>query len=378
MIEAKVKKLKHTPLYDLHIECGAKMVIFAGYNVPVQYPAGVLREHLHTREQAGLFDVSHMGQAWLTGDDPAAALEQLVAADLAALEPGQQRYSQLLNDNGGIVDDLMITRPDDPDLQDRLYLVVNAVRKQYDFELIAKKLAGQARLEEIPEQALLAVQGPKAVEIIARLFGEELRAQAFMKQAALKWQDTPCLVSRSGYTGEDGFEISLAASEATALARTLLEQPEILPVGLGARDTLRLEAGLCLYGSDIDEATTPVEAGLGWSIGARRRAQGGFPGAAVIQKQLHEGAPRLRVGIRPEGRTPARTGTEITDPDGNIIGRITSGGYAPSLKAPIAMGYVSAAHKSPGTPVCLMVRGRSLPAHIAALPFSPHHYWRNC
>lgn len=369
-------ELKRTPLYDLHVELGAKIVPFAGYEMPVQYPAGILKEHNQTRDSAGLFDVSHMGQAWLIGDDAAAALEALVPADLQSLKPGQQRYTQLLNDDGGILDDLMVTRPADPALADRLYLVVNAACKEQDFTLISEKLAGRATLEPFTDSALIAVQGPKAVDATARLFGDSVRTQPFMTQVELSFEGTNCLVSRSGYTGEDGFEISVPNDQAAALAKAFLDQPEVGPIGLGARDSLRLEAGLCLYGHDLDTTTTPIEAGLTWSVGKRRREEGGFPGADVVQKQLADGVSRKRVGIQPEGRAPAREGTVITDADGNEIGKVTSGGFGPTAGGPVAMGYVAIDFAKPDTAVNLLVRGKSLPAKVVKMPIVPQRYYR--
>ncbi|WP_259782249.1 glycine cleavage system aminomethyltransferase GcvT [Aestuariispira ectoiniformans] len=369
-------ELKRTPLYDLHVELGGKIVPFAGYEMPVQYPAGILKEHNQTRESAGLFDVSHMGQAWLIGDGADAALETLVPADLQSLKPGQQRYSQLLNDEGGILDDLMVTRPADPALADRLYLVVNAACKDQDFALISEKLAGKATLQPIDESALIAVQGPKAVDAAARLLGETLRTQPFMTQTAVEFEGVTCLVSRSGYTGEDGYEISVPNDKAVALTKAFLDQPEVDPIGLGARDSLRLEAGLCLYGHDIDTTTSPIEAGLTWSVGKRRREEGGFPGADVVQKQLAEGVSRKRVGILPEGRAPAREGTVVTDADGNEIGKITSGGFGPTAGGPVAMGYVAIDFAKVDTPINLVVRGKSLPAKVVKMPIVPQRYYR--
>lgn len=369
-------ELKRTPLYDLHVELGGKIVPFAGYEMPVQYPAGILKEHNQTRESAGLFDVSQMGQAWLIGDGADAALETLVPADLQSLKPGQQRYSQLLNDEGGILDDLMVTRPADPALADRLYLVVNAACKDQDFALISEKLAGKATLQPIDESALIAVQGPKAVDAAARLLGEALRTQPFMTQTAAEFEGVTCLVSRSGYTGEDGYEISVPNAKAVALTKAFLDQPEVDPIGLGARDSLRLEAGLCLYGHDIDTTTSPIEAGLTWSVGKRRREEGGFPGADVVQKQLAEGVSRKRVGILPEGRAPAREGTVVTDADGNEIGKVTSGGFGPTAGGPVAMGYVAIDFAKVDTPINLVVRGKSLPAKVVKMPIVPQRYYR--
>jgi aminomethyltransferase len=370
--------LQRTPLHELHVSLGARMVPFAGYEMPVQYPLGILKEHLATRAGAGLFDVSHMGQAFLIGPDhetTAAALEALVPADIVNLKPGQQRYSQLLNDSGGIVDDLMVTRSGSPEDDGTLMLVVNASRKEVDYAHIAARLPDDVRLEPQPERALLALQGPAAKDVLAKLsdFAGGLK---FMSAASGKVGGLDCHVSRSGYTGEDGFEISVAASKVEKLARLLLAQEGVQPVGLGARDSLRLEAGLCLYGHDIDETTSPVEAGLAWSIQKRRREQGGFPGFDRIKSELANGPKRRRVGIKPDGRAPAREGTEILALPGDRLGTVTSGGFGPTVNAPIAMGYVPAGRAEPGTPVNLMVRGKALSASVVPLPFVPHRYAR--
>lgn len=373
------ESLKTTPLNALHRELGGKMVPFAGYDMPVQYPAGILKEHTHTREAAGLFDVSHMGQAWLIaedGTDPAIALETLVPADVQGLEPGRQRYSQLLNDKGGILDDLMVTRPADSFGTDRLYLVVNAACKDQDLTLIADALKGRVRVERLEDRALIALQGPKAADVAAALFGAELATMPFMSQARIDWNGADLWISRSGYTGEDGYEISVPDSDAEALARALLAEEAVAPIGLGARDSLRLEAGLCLYGHDIDDTTTPVEGGLTWSIGKRRRTEGGFPGAAIVLAQIADGVSRKRVGIQPEGRAPAREGTEIQNADGEAIGVITSGGFGPTVGGPVAMGYVPADLAKPGTEIFLSVRGKAMPAKVAKLPFVPPGFYR--
>jgi aminomethyltransferase len=370
--------LQRTPLYELHVSLGAKMVPFAGYEMPVQYPLGVLKEHLHTRAGAGLFDVSHMGQAVLIGPDhetTAAALEALIPADILNLKPGQQRYSQLLNDDGGIIDDLMVTRSADAGDDGSLMLVVNASRKEVDYAHIAAALPDDVRLEPMPERALLALQGPAAKDVMAKL-SDFAAGLPFMGAASGKVGAFDCHVSRSGYTGEDGFEISVASSQVEKLARLLLAQEGVQPIGLGARDSLRLEAGLCLYGHDIDETTSPIEAGLLWSIQKRRRTEGGFPGAARIQDEIANGPRRRRVGIKPEGRAPAREGTGVVALLGDPIGAVTSGGFGPSVNAPVAMGYVGASYAEPGTPVNLMVRGKALPALIATMPFAPHRYVR--
>ena len=362
--------LQKTPLHALHLALGARMVPFAGYEMPVQYPTGIVAEHLHTRGQAGLFDVSHMGQVRLDGAASAQALERLVPGDIQALKPDRMRYTLLTDASGGILDDLMVTN-----LGDHLHLVVNAACKLADVEHLKRELEPAVAVTPLPDRALLALQGPAAAPVLGRL-APEVEAMPFMTVATHKLADISCLISRSGYTGEDGFEISLPAEAAERLARRLLAQPEVKPIGLGARDTLRLEAGLCLYGHDIDTSTTPVEAELGFALGKRRRESGGFLGADVILRQLRQGTARKRVGLQPEGRAPARDGTEIRDASGAVIGRITSGGFGPSIDGPIAMGYVASAHAAIGTAVSLMVRGTPRPARVAPLPFVAHRYHR--
>ena len=359
--------LRRTPLHALHLELGGKMVPFAGYEMPVQYPTGILKEHLHTREKAGLFDVSHMGQAFLAGDS--AALERLTPADVAGLKEGMQRYGLLLTETGTIKDDFMFSR-----LQGEadLYLVVNADTKEGDFGYIADKLKGAATLTPRPDRALLALQGPLAEKVLER-HAPGIAQLTFMQVARAKVAGAPAIVSRTGYTGEDGFEISLEGADAERVARSLLNESEVLPIGLGARDSLRLEAGLCLYGHDIDDSRNPAQASLLWSIGKRRKEAKDFPGAATTLG----GAPAIkRVGIRPQGRAPAREGTEIADKTGRIIGKVTSGGFGPSLNGPLAMGYVENAFAANGTEVDLMVRGKALPAVISPMPFVPHTYRR--
>lgn len=363
-------ELLRTPLHALHVAKGAKMVPFAGYDMPVQYPTGVLKEHLHTRAAAGLFDVSHMGQAWLEGPGVAAALETLIPGDIQGLQPGQIRYSVLLADDGGILDDLMITRTE---RDDRLFLVVNAACKDQDFAHIAARLAGKAKLTPLPDRALIALQGPQAL-IVAERLSPGIAAMKFMTAGAARIAGVECLVSRSGYTGEDGFEISVPENQAGDFAETLLAQPEVMPIGLGARDSLRLEAGLCLYGHDIDTSTSPIEASLAWVIGKRRRAEANFPGAKRILAELATGPTRRRVGILPEGKAPAREHTAVTDEAGQALGEITSGGFGPSVNGPIAMGYVAARAAAIGTPLHLVVRGQARPARVAAMPFFPHRY----
>ncbi len=368
--ETSPEPSKRTPLYDLHLEAGAKMVPFAGYEMPVQYSTGILAEHRQTRISAGLFDVSHMGQVSIRGDDPATALERLVPGDIGALEVGAMRYTQFTNGAGGILDDLMVTNRGA-----ELFAVVNAACKEADLAHLEAGLAGLAEVEPLPDRALLALQGPKAARVLAR-HAPAAAELVFMRAAAMTVGGIDCFVSRSGYTGEDGFEISTATEHAEELARLLLAEAEVAPIGLGARDSLRLEAGLCLYGHDIDESTTPVEAALTWSISKRRRQEGGFPGAEVVRGQLRDGVARKRVGIRPDGRQPAREGTEILDARGRAIGRITSGGFGPTIEGPVAMGYVRSAEAEIGAEVGLVVRGKTLAGRIAKLPFVPQRYHR--
>jgi aminomethyltransferase len=364
------KQLKTVPLDAWHRALGARMVEFAGYSMPVQYQ-GVLAEHLHCRTKAALFDVSHMGQATLSGATAAEALERLVPGDLMGLKPGRQRYTLLTNEAGGIIDDLMVANLGG----ERLLLVLNASRKKIDFTHIAANLAAEVQLQPHEDRALLALQGPAAAAVIGRI-APEAADLPFMGVAALMLAGVDCLVSRSGYTGEDGFEISMASDHAKVVAQRLVDEPEVMPAGLGARDSLRLEAGLCLYGNDLDELTSPIEADLGWTVGRRRRVSWDFPGATVIRDQIQHGTPRYRVGIRPDGRAPARALTEIVAVDGTEAGTITSGGYSPSLSAPIAMAYVRRDLAALDTPLNLMVRGKPLPARVVPLPFVPHRYAR--
>ena len=366
--------LARTSLYSLHRELGARMVPFAGYEMPVQYPAGVLKEHKHTRDQASLFDVSHMGQLRLSGPDAAGALETLVPADIAGLGPDRQRYAFFTNEVGGILDDLMVANRGD-----HLYLVVNAARKRHDLAHLQTRLAGSCRVEELSDRALLALQGPAAAAVLARL-APACAGMAFMESALLELDGVPCLVSRSGYTGEDGFEISAPADAAERLARDLLAQPEVAPAGLGARDSLRLEAGLCLYGHDIDTATTPVEAGLAWAVPSVRRAggarAGGFPGADAILRQLAEGVGRKRVGLLVRDRVPVREGAALEDSAGRAVGHVTSGGFSPTLGQPVAQGYVDTAHAAIGTALAAIVRGKPVPVEVVRMPFVAHRYRR--
>jgi aminomethyltransferase len=361
--------LRRTPLYALHLEMGGKMVPFAGYEMPVQYPAGILKEHLHTRASAGLFDVSHMGQAFLGGDT--ASLEKLTPADVVGLKEGMQRYGLLLTRKGTIKDDFMFSR-----LQGEapLYLVVNAGTKEGDFAYMAGELKGITLTPRF-DRALLALQGPKAVAVLER-HSPGISALTFMRVTRATVAGAPAIISRTGYTGEDGFEISLEGADAERVARALLQESEVLPIGLGARDSLRLEAGLCLYGHDMDETVDPVEANLTWSIGKRRKSEGGFAGADIVLDKLLNGVAKKRIGILPEGRAPAREGTEIAV-DGRVVGKITSGGFGPSLNGPLAMGYVESEFSENGTVLELLVRGRALPAKVAPMPFVPHTYKRN-
>jgi aminomethyltransferase len=364
--------LLETPLAGLHRRLGGRMVPFAGYAMPVHYPAGIMAEHLACRAGAALFDVSHMGQAELRGEGAAAALEALTPADVRGLKPGRQRYALLTTMAGGIFDDFMVANLGG----DRLFLVVNAARKEEDFALVEAALPAGVSLRRLPDRALLAFQGPKAAEAIAPL-SPDLAALPFMGIAETWVAGVPVVASRSGYTGEDGFEISAPAEEAERLAEALLASPGASPAGLGARDSLRLEAGLCLYGNDIDETTSPVEAALTWTIGKRRRVDWDFPGADRVRDELSNGPARLRVGLKPEGRQPARAHTPVHAPGGGeAIGEVTSGGFGPSLGGPMAMGYVSRPHADDGTPLELMVRGRALPARVVPLPFAPHRYAR--
>ncbi len=361
-----------TPLDKLHRDLGARMVPFAGYDMPVQYKTGILAEHLHTRAQAGLFDVSHMGQATLSGPDAFSAFEKLCPADLVGLKPGRQRYSLLTTAEGGIMDDFMVARIG----EDELFLVVNAGCKNADFAHIAANLPAGTTLTRHDDRALLALQGPQAAGVFARL-APASAAMKFMDIADLEVPGIgPIRATRSGYTGEDGFEISVAAAQAEAFACLLLAQPEVLPIGLGARDSLRLEAGLPLYGHDIDTTTSPVAAGLTFAINKRRKMAWDFAGGDAMRDLLDNGPATRRVGIRLDGRAPAREGAEILAPDGSKIGTVTSGGFSPSLEAPIAMGYVATEFSADGTEVALLVRGKALPARIVPMPFVPHRYAR--
>jgi aminomethyltransferase len=373
--------LKHTPLHRLHVELSARMVPFAGYEMPVQYAGGILKEHLHVRAAAGLFDVSHMGQVDVRPhggriEDAARALESVAPVDLLGLAAGRQRYALLTNEQGGIRDDLVIAN-----LGDRFGIVANAACKDADEVYLRAALSERCTIERLDDRALLALQGPKAEAVLAALV-PTLSSMRFMDVRAVSLLGGDCIVSRSGYTGEDGFEISAPADLAETLARKLLDNPQVAMIGLGARDSLRLEAGLCLYGSDLDTTTTPVEAALEWSVQASRRSGGarasGFPGADRILGQLTNGASRRRVGLRPEGRAPIRHGTRLfLDPQSaDPIGTVTSGGFGPSINAPIAMGYVTASSAAAGVPLYAELRGERVPVRLAPLPFINPRYKR--
>ena len=370
LTDSNETRLRATPLHALHRELGGRLVPFAGYEMPVQFPAGIIAEHQQTRTAAGLFDVSHMGQVTVTGPGATAALEALLPSDLEGLAPGCARYSFFTNEAGGILDDLMVTRIDDG-----FFLVVNGACKAADLAHLETQLDGKAEVRMDDSLGLLALQGPAAAAVLARLV-PEAAGMPFMTSITAEIEGIPCRIGRSGYTGEDGYEISAPGESTEALARRLLEAPEVAPIGLGARDSLRLEAGLCLYGQDIDETTTPIEAGLLWAIQKRRRAEGGFPGAAVIQRQIEEKPARRRVGLSPEGRAPVREGTVLADAAGEPVGRVTSGGFGPSVGAPVAMGYVAAELAAPDSAVTALVRGREVPCRVAKLPFAPHNYFR--
>ena len=374
-------RLKHTPLYQLHLDLGARMVPFAGYEMPVQYPNGILKEHLHVRAAAGLFDVSHMGQFEIrsrNGDSEgvARALESVVPMDIVGLAPGRQRYALLTNEHGGIRDDLMIAR-----LGDRFLIVANAACKDADEVYLREAMSHACTIERIEDRALVALQGPGAEAALAGL-APDVRSMRFMDFRTTDVMNVACFVSRSGYTGEDGFEISLPASHAEAVARELLKNSNVAMIGLGARDSLRLEAGLCLYGSDLDATMTPVEAALEWSIQKARRTggsrEGNFPGAQTILHQLVSGVARRRVGLRPEGRAPIRHGAKLfSDQEvADAIGVVTSGGFGPSVNAPVAMGYVTSAGDIAGGTIYADLRGTRVPLRLSALPFISTTYKR--
>lgn len=373
-MSADTAALLKTPLHALHLELGAKMVPFAGYDMPVQYPTGVMTEHRHTRTAAGLFDVSHMGQVLLVGDDAAAALESLVPVDIVGLELFKQRYALFTDDNGGILDDLMVARR-----TDGLFVVVNAGCRDQDIAHMQKHLGGRCEVRPLPDQALLALQGPQAVTALSRL-NPDVAKLVFMTGGFFDLDGIPTFVTRSGYTGEDGYEISVAADRSVELARKLLAQPEVKPIGLGARDSLRLEAGLCLYGHDIDTTTTPVEASLTWAIQKVRRAggerAGGYPGAAVVDRQLAEGASRKRVGLVGSERMPVREGAKLVNEAGEEVGVVTSGTLGPTVNKPVALAYVTKAHAALGTQLFALVRDKRTPMTVSSTPFTPNGYFR--
>jgi aminomethyltransferase len=369
------QELLKTPLHALHVEVGAKMVPFAGYDMPVQYPLGVKKEHLHTRDAAGLFDVSHMGQLRLIGDGAAAFLETLVPVDIVDLGAGKQRYAFFTNEQGGIMDDLMVAN-----LGDHLFVVVNAACKEQDIAHLQAHLPSDIELEIIDDRALLAIQGPKAAEVLAR-FAPEVAEMLFMDVCKVELLGVECIVSRSGYTGEDGYEISVPADKAEELARKLTGEEEVEWIGLGARDSLRLECGLCLYGHDLDTTTTPVEASLLWGIQKVRRADGeragGFPGADIILKQIEtKDVARKRIGLVGQTKAPVREGAELFDADGNKIGVVTSGTAGPNAGKPVSMGYVRADLSAIGTELFAEVRGKMLPMTVEKMPFVPQRYYR--
>lgn len=363
--------LKKTPLYDAHVAAGARMVPFAGYSMPVQYRDGVLKEHLWTREHAGLFDVSHMGQARLRGENPAKSFEKLVSADYQGLKPGKQRYAVLLNDQGGVIDDLMTARPDD----DGLFIVVNGACKDNDYRIIAEALKGEATVERLEDRALLALQGPEAAAVLAAHV-PEAASMVFMDAKALTAFGTDVILSRSGYTGEDGYEISVPATEATRIWNTLLEDDRVKAIGLGARDSLRLEAGLPLYGHDMDETVSPIEAGMPFAVGKSRREAGDFPGAERILKELAGDLARARVNLKVLEGAPAREGAEIADQAGNVVGKVTSGGFGPSFGGAIAIGFVPPALAVVGSTLNVIVRGKPQRAEVVTSPFVPTRYVR--
>lgn len=360
---------KRTPLYDLHVELGGKMVDFAGWEMPVQYPMGIMGEHKQCREKAALFDVSHMGQVILRGEDIGAKLEKLCPQVFSTLPAGKARYGFFTNAQGGIMDDLIVSNAGE-----YFFVVVNAALRHQDIPHMAAHLDG-VEVTEIFDRALVAVQGPSAEDVVGRLC-PAARDLKFMETMLGQIDGVECRISRLGYTGEDGYEISIPEGEAIRISRLFLAHEDCEPAGLGARDSLRLEAGLCLYGNDIDNETSPIEASLLWAIQKRRREEGGFPGAERILTEIAEGAPRKLVGIRPEGRAPARQHVEIQNLDGETIGEITSGGFGPTVGAPVAMGYVTSAHAAPGDKVNLIIRGKAQPAEIVSLPFVAQNYKR--
>ena len=375
-LSADTTALLNTPLNALHLELGARMVPFAGYSMPVQYPMGLMAEHIHTRAEAGLFDVSHMGQLRLAGTDAASAFESLMPVDVIDLPVGKQRYGLLLTDEGNIIDDLMfVNRGTD------IFVIVNGACKVNDIAHIQGRIGAQCQVIPMPERALLALQGPKAVDALSRTV-RGVEKLVFMTGASFEWQGADLFITRSGYTGEDGFEISVHNDHADLFARALLAQAEVKPIGLGARNSLRLEAGLCLYGNDIDTSTTPIEAGLNWAIQKVRRTggarAGGFPGADIVLGQLDgsRSLTRKRVGLIAQERVPVREHVELQNTQGVKIGEVSSGLLGPSANVPVAMGYVDVASASLGTVVNAMVRGKAVPMTVSAMPFVPNRYYR--
>lgn len=377
--------IRKTPLHALHQKLGARMVEFAGYDMPIQFE-GVMAEHNWTREHCGLFDVSHMGPCFLelkrgVSDDEGAhreiarLVETLVPSDIAGLPSGKAQLTVLLNQDGGILDDLIITRPADPKQNGRLYIVVNGAMKEQDWSIFETALGEYTALTRADDRILVALQGPEAADVVGEHFPQATEL-AFMESLTLPWNGNDIVVSRCGYTGEDGLELLLPAVEGAAFVERLLEDERVKPIGLGARDSLRLEAGLCLYGHDLSPEVSPVEAGLAWTIPSGRREAGDFPGAARILEELANKPSRKRVGIRPLGRAPAREGAEIQTPDGRTIGAVTSGGFGPTVNGPVAMGYVETGFAKKGTPLHLIVRGKPIEAEVASLPFVPHQYKR--
>jgi len=360
---------KRTPLYDLHVELGGKMVDFAGWEMPVQYPMGIMGEHKHCREKAALFDVSHMGQVILKGDNIGEKLESICPQAYATLKEGKARYGFFTNEDGGIMDDLIVSNAGD-----HFFVVVNASMRHQDIPHMAANLDG-VDVTEIFDRALVAVQGPKAEDVVGELC-PAARDLTFMETTVADINGVSCRISRLGYTGEDGYEISIPEADAEAVARAFLAHDDCEPAGLGARDSLRLEAGLCLYGNDIDQSTSPIEASLAWAIQKRRKEEGGFPGAERIQRELAEGPAKKLVGIKPEGRAPARQHVEIQCTEGNTIGEITSGSFGPTVGGPVAMGYVAKGHGEIGEKVNLIIRGKAQPAEIVSLPFVQQNYKR--
>lgn len=360
---------KRTPLYDLHVELGGKMVDFAGWEMPVQYPMGIMGEHKQCREKAALFDVSHMGQVILRGENVGEKLETLCPQAYATLKEGKARYGFFTNEDGGIMDDLIVSNAGD-----HYFVVVNAALRHQDIPHMQANLDG-VEVTEIFDRALVAVQGPKAEDVVGNLC-PAARDLKFMETTVADIDGVECRISRLGYTGEDGYEISIPEADAIRISKLFLVHEDCEPAGLGARDSLRLEAGLCLYGNDIDQSTSPIEASLSWAIQKRRKEEGGFPGAARIQKELAEGPSKKLVGIKPEGRAPARQGVEVQSEGGDTLGTITSGSFGPTVGGPVAMGYVAADHAQPGTKVNLIIRGKAQPAEIVALPFVTQNYKR--